>query len=78
MATIDDTIKVCSGVITLVFGNMTLNVKIFSNPRLEEVEDEETNSIEVVEEQGLDLMCRDDPVEAALIGPVTDGDYYSP
>ena len=63
---------------TLVFGNMTLNVKIFSNPRPEEVEDKETNSIEVVAEHDLDLMCRNDPVEAVLTGRVTDGDYYSP
>ena len=43
LATIDSTIKVQSGVMTLVFGNMTLNVKIFSNPRPEEVEDEKVN-----------------------------------
>ena len=78
LAMIDATIKVRSGVMTLVFGNITLNVKIFSNPRPEEVEEEETNSIEVVTEQGLDLMCRNDPVEAALIGPVTDSDCYTP
>ena len=78
MATIDATIKVRSGVITLVFGNMTLNVKIFSNPRPEEVEDEEINSIEVVAEHSLDLMCRNDPVKAVLIGSVTDGGCYSP
>ena len=57
---------------------MTLNVKIFSNPRLEEVEDEEVNSIEVVAEHGLDLICCNDPVEAALTDPVTDDDCYSP
>ena len=33
LATIDATIKVRSGVMTLMFGNMTLNVKIFSNPK---------------------------------------------
>ena len=32
----------------------------------------------MVAEHGLDLMCRDDPVEVALTGPVTDGDCYSP
>ena len=42
-ATIDATIKVRSGLMTLAFGNMTLNVKIFSNPRPKEVEDEEKN-----------------------------------
>ena len=61
----------------LVFGNMTLNVKIFSNPRPEEVEDEEVNSIEVVAEHGLDLMYCNDPVEVALTSPVTDDDCYS-
>ena len=66
LATIDATIKVQSGVMTLVFGNMTLNVKIFSNPRPEEVEDEEVNSIEVVAEHGLDLMCCNDLVEVTL------------
>ena len=63
---------------TLVLGNMTLNVKIFSNLRPEEVEEKDTNSMEVVTEQGLDLICRKDPVEAALISPVTDSDYYTP
>ena len=49
LATIDATIKVRSGVMTLVFGNITVNVKIFSNPRLEDFnEEEETNCIEVV------------------------------
>ena len=62
---------------TLVFGNMTLNVKIFSNPRPEEVKDEETNSIEVVAKQGLDLMCCNDLVEATLIGPLTNSDCYT-
>ena len=61
LATIYATIKVRSGVITLIFGNMTLNVKIFSNPRPEEVEDEAVNSIEVVVEHGLDLICCNDP-----------------
>ena len=51
LAMIDTTRKVKSGVITLVFGNLTLNVKIFSNPRPEELEeDEEMNFIEVVTE----------------------------
>ena len=51
LATIDATIKVRSGVMTLVFGNMTLNFKIFSNPIPEEFEEEEeTNCIEVVTE----------------------------
>ena len=50
LATINATIKVRSWVMTPVFGNMTLNLKIFSNPRPEEVEDEETNSLEVVAE----------------------------
>ena len=78
LATINATIKIRSGVMTLVFGNMTLNVKIFSNPRLEEVEDEEINSIKVVAEYSLDLMCCDEPVKAALTGPVIDGGCYSP
>ena len=77
LATIDATIKFCSGVMTLVFRNMTY-IKIFFNPRPEEVEDEEINSIEVVAEHSLDLMCCDDPVEAALTGLVTDGGCYSP
>ena len=63
---------------TLVFGNMTLNVKIFSNPRPEEVDDEEVNSIEVVAEYGLDLIRCNDPVEVVLTSPVTDDDCYSP
>ena len=42
---------------TLVFGNMTPNVKIFSNPRLEEVEDEEVNSIDVMPDHDLEKMC---------------------
>ena len=79
MATIDAIIKVTSGIMTLVFGNMTLNVKIFSNPRPEELEEEEeTNSIEVVTEHGFDLICHEDPVESALVGPVLDYDYYTP
>ena len=46
---IDATIKIRSGIMTLVFGNMTLNVKIFLNLRLEDFdEEEETNYIEVV------------------------------
>ena len=28
-------------------------------------------------EQGLDLICRKDPVEASLIGPVTNSDCYT-
>ena len=63
---------------TLVFGNMTLNVKIFSNPRPAEVEDEEVNSIDVVADHGLDLMFCNDPVEVALTGLVTEDDCYSP
>ena len=64
---------------TLVFGNMTFNVKIFSNPRPEELEeDKEINSIEVMTEQGLDIICRKDSVEAALISPITDNDCYTP
>ena len=78
LATIDTTIKVRSGVMTLVFGNITLNVKIFSNLRPEEVEDEKVNSIEVVAEHGLDLMCYNDPVEVALTSLVTDDDCYTP
>ena len=63
---------------TLVFGNMTLNVKIFSNPRLEEVEDEDVNSIDVVADHGLDLICCKDPVEVALTRLVAEDDCYSP
>ena len=78
LVTIDAMIKVCSEVMTLVFGNMALNAKIFSNPRLEEVEDEEVNSIEVAAERGLDLVCRDDFVEATLTDSITSGGCYSP
>ena len=63
---------------TLVFGNMTLNVKIFSNPRPEEVEDEEVNSLDVVADRGLDLICCKDPVEVALTRLVTEDDCYFP
>ena len=64
---------------TLVFGNMTLDVKIFSNPRPEKVEEEkDMNCIKVMTEQGLDLICHKDPVKAALIDPFTDGDCYMP
>ena len=57
LATIDATIKIRNGIMTLVFGNMTLNIKIFSNSRLEDFgEEEETNCIEVVTEQSLDLI----------------------
>ena len=49
LTTIDATIKIRSGIMTLVFGNMTLNVKIFLNLRLEDFDEEdETNYIEVV------------------------------
>ena len=78
LATINATIKVRSGVMTQVFENITLNVKIFSNPRSEEVEDEEVNSIDLVADHGLDLMCCKDPVEVALTRLVTEDDCYSP
>ena len=64
---------------TLVFGNMTLNVKIFSNPRPEELEEEEeTNLIEVVTEYGYDLIYYEDPMESALVSLNLDCDYYTP
>ena len=63
---------------TMVFGNMTLNVKIFSNPRPEEVEDEEVNSIDMMANHGLDLICYKDPVEVELTRLVTEDDCYSP
>ena len=48
-------------------------------PRPEDFnDDEETNCIEVVTEQCLDLICHKDPVEAALIGLVTDYESYTP
>ena len=50
LAMIDATIKVRSGIMMLVFGNMTLNIKIFSNPRVDDSgeEDEETYCLEAV------------------------------
>ena len=63
---------------TLVFGNMTLNVKIFSNPRPKEVEDEDVSSIDVVDDHGLGLICCEDPVEVTLTRLVTEDDFYSP
>ena len=78
LATIDATIKLKSGVMTLVFRNVTLNVKIFSNSRLEDFDEtEETNCIEVVTEQSLDLICHKDPVEAALISLVMGNECYT-
>ena len=50
LATIDATIRVRSDIMTLVFGNMTLNVKIFSNPKSFELEEEE-------EEGGGNKLC---------------------
>ena len=53
-------------------------MSIFSNPRPEEVEDEEVNSIDLVTDHGLDLMCCKDPVEVTLTRLVTKNDCYSP
>ena len=79
LATIDATIKIKSRIITLVFKNITLNVKIFSNPIPEDFdEEEEASCIEVVTEQSLDLICHKDPVEAALISSVTNHGCYTP
>ena len=59
LAMINATIKIRSGTMTLVLKNMTLNVKIFSNPRLEDFdEEEEASCIEVVIEHNLDLICQ--------------------
>ena len=64
---------------TLVFGNMTLNVKIFLNPRLEDFDEkEEASCIEVVTKQSLDLIYQKDPIEFALISVVINHEYYTP
>ena len=79
LAMIDTTIKIKIGIMTLVFGNMILNVKIFSNPRLEDFdEEEEASCIEVVTEYSLDLICQKDPMESALISLVMNNGYYTP
>ena len=58
---------------------MILNVKIFLNPRPEDFDkEEETNYIEVVMEQSLNLICHKDPMEVVLIGLVTDCECYNP
>ena len=78
LATVDATIKIRSRIMTLVFGNMTLNVKIFSNLRLEDFdEEEETSYIEVVTEKNLDLLCQKDPMESMLISSVTNHEWYT-
>ena len=42
------TIKVRSGIMTVTFGNMTLDIKIFSNPQNDDLEDKE-EEVNVVE-----------------------------
>ena len=65
--TIDATIKIRSGIMTIVFGNMTLNVKIFSNPRPEEYDDEEEiHYIDTVIEDEVDLVDFKDPLEVVM------------
>ena len=44
LATIDATIKIRSRIMTMVYGNMTLNVKIFSNLRPEDFDEEDEMS----------------------------------
>ena len=79
LATIDATIKIKSGIMTLVFENISLNVKILSNLRLEDFdEEEEVSCIEVVTEQSLDLIFQKDPVESALISLLTNQGCYTP
>ena len=76
---INATNKILSGIMTLVFGNMTLNVKIFSNPRLEDFEEnEEINCINVVTQQSLNLLCQKDFVESVLISSIIDYKCYTP
>ena len=78
MATIDATITIRSGIMTLVFRNMTLNIKIFSNMRLEDFDEkEEASCIKVVIKQSLELICQKDPVEFALNSSVIDCGCYN-
>ena len=79
LVTIDATIKIRSGIMTLVFKSMTLNVKIFSNSRPEDFdEEEEASCIEVVTESSLNLICKKDPIESVLTRSVIDGGCYTP
>ena len=52
----------------MVFGNMTLNVKMFSNPRADECgeEDEETSCVEVVSQDEVESLCSRDSVEDVI------------
>ena len=76
---IDTTIKIRSGIMTLVFGNMTLNFKIFWDPRLEEFdEEEETSWFEVVMEKNLNRLCQKDPIEFVLISSIMNYECYPP
>ena len=64
LATIDAIIKIDSGIMTLVFGNITLNVKIFLNPQHDKYDaEEETNYIEKVVTDYFDSMIYKDLVE---------------
>ena len=68
LATIEATIKVRSGIMTLVFGNMTLNVKIFSNHRADDCreEDKETICVEAASQEEVSSLCSRDFVEEVI------------
>ena len=58
---------------------MTLYVNIFSNVKLEEFKDkEETNCVEVVSQESLNLSCYRDPIESVIISSFTELQGYTP
>ena len=68
LTTIDATIKVRSGIMTLVFGNMTLNIKIFSNPKADKIEEEHEEACcpKAISLKEVSSLCLNDSVKAVI------------
>ena len=75
LATIDSVIRVRNGIMTLSYGNMSMDVNIFNIPKQPNFHEEEIKEVDCVDalvQDYFDATCLEDPVESCIANFVYD------